>query len=67
MKYLKAVPEVQAPAPKFDPTTGSLLDEGSTFRWVRGADVQKTWRKYGWIPPTETKFKHVYTDAGLPD
>ena len=18
-----------------------------------GADVQKTWRKYGWIPPTE--------------
>lgn len=23
------------------------------FKWVSGADVQKTWRKYGWTPPSE--------------
>ena len=23
------------------------------FKWTPGADVQKTWRKYGWTPPSE--------------
>jgi len=23
------------------------------FVWTSGADVQKTWRKYGWTPPSE--------------
>jgi hypothetical protein len=25
------------------------------FKWTSGADVQATWRKYGWVPPTELK------------
>lgn len=25
------------------------------FVWTSGADVQKTWRKYGWVPPSEMK------------
>ena len=24
------------------------------FKWTSGADVQATWRKYGWTPPSET-------------
>ncbi len=24
------------------------------FKWTSGADVQSTWRKYGWTPPSET-------------
>lgn len=23
------------------------------FRWTSGADVQATWRRYGWEPPSE--------------
>ena len=23
------------------------------FKWTSGADVQATWRKYGWSPPSE--------------
>jgi len=29
------------------------------IKWASGSDVQKTWRKYGWIPPSETKFAHI--------
>ncbi len=25
------------------------------FKWTSGADVQATWRKYGWVPPSELK------------
>lgn len=25
------------------------------FIWTTGADVQATWRKYGWTPPSEAK------------
>lgn len=25
------------------------------FIWTTGADVQRTWRKYGWVPPSEIK------------
>lgn len=52
----KIVPVVQAEEEKIP----HLLDPD--FRWTRGADVQKTWRKYGWVPPSETKFKHIYTE-----
>jgi hypothetical protein len=23
------------------------------YKWTSGADVQATWRKYGWTPPSE--------------
>ena len=25
------------------------------FVWTSGADVQKTWRRYGWVPPSEQR------------
>lgn len=30
------------------------------FKWVAAKDtnVQATWRKHGWVPPTEQKAKH---------
>ena len=24
------------------------------FKWTSGADVQATWRKWGWTPPSES-------------
>lgn len=23
------------------------------FKWTSGADVQATWRKHGWVPPSD--------------
>ena len=25
------------------------------FVWTRGADVQATWRRFGWVPPSESR------------
>lgn len=25
------------------------------FAWTAGADVQATWRRFGWVPPSELK------------
>ena len=28
------------------------------FVWITGADVQATWRRYGWLPIEEAKAQH---------
>ena len=47
MKSLKIAPKsknkVSRPGTLFDPS----------FVYMKGADVQRTWKKYGWQPPTE--------------
>lgn len=40
------------PQPTLPPQT---LLQGKPYQ--RGADVQATWRKYGWVPPSEQKAK----------
>jgi len=40
------------PAPARQPTRpGTLFDP--SFVYMKGSDVQKTWRRYGWVPPSE--------------
>lgn len=41
------------------------------FKWHSGADVQATWRKYGWTPPSEKMTPpppplQVYTEPKQP-
>lgn len=36
------------------------------FKWTSGADVQATWRRYGWTPPSAGRAP-VYSDHKEPD
>ena len=35
------------------------------FKWTSGADVQATWRKYGWVPPSAGR-EPVYVEVCEP-
>lgn len=53
-------PKLKMADPKPNPEQASLTDLNSTFKWTRGADVQKTWRRYGWQPPTEYRNDYLF-------
>ena len=36
-----------------------------SYKWTSGADVQATWRKHGWTPPSEGKTP-VYVEPKEP-
>lgn len=36
-----------------------------SYKWTSGADVQATWRKHGWVPPSEGK-PPVYVEPKEP-
>ena len=42
------------------PVTSLAIDTDSTFVYQTGADVQKTWRKFGWTPPTEYRSDYEF-------
>lgn len=37
------------------------------YKWTSGADVQATWRKYGWTPPTGQPSTPILREAVLPE
>lgn len=43
-------------------TEPSLRITDTRFVPTRGADVQATWRKFGWVPPTEYKPTPVFVE-----
>lgn len=45
---------------KKKPPTSMACDLNSTFVYQSGADVQKTWRKYGWTPPSEYRSDYEF-------
>lgn len=45
---------------KKKPVTSLATDLNSTFVYQSGADVQKTWRKFGWTPPTEYRSDYEF-------
>ena len=36
------------------------------YKWTSGADVQATWRKHGWVPPSEGK-EPIYVEPEEPE
>lgn len=45
---------------KKKPVSPLATDLNSTFVYQSGADVQKTWRKFGWTPPTEYRSDYEF-------
>ena len=37
-----------------------LMGVNSKFIYQSGADCQKVWRRYGWIPPTEYRTDYEF-------
>lgn len=52
-KALKKLNLVKTETKKVKSRPALATDTNSTFVYQTGADVQKTWRKYGWVPPSE--------------
>jgi hypothetical protein len=42
------------------PVSCLAADLNSTFVYQSGANVQATWRKYGWVPPTEYRDDYLF-------
>lgn len=34
----------------------------NNFNYKRGADVQATWRRFGWVPPSEYKPEPAFVE-----
>lgn len=45
---------------KKKPRTPMATDLNSTFVYQSGANVQATWRRYGWVPPTEYRADYEF-------
>lgn len=49
-------PKPATPKKRKPVRTASLMDPDYQYVPVAaGVDVQKTWRRYGWVPPSEVK------------
>jgi len=42
---------------KYKVTLPSIPADDPRFIWTRGADVQATWKRFGWTSPSEQKEK----------
>ena len=40
--------------------SGLLAEKNSTFKYTPGGNVQATWRKYGWVPPSEYRDDYLF-------
>lgn len=52
MKTLPTPEDFLAQAKRTEPT---IPADDPRFVWTPGADVQATWRRFGWVPPSEAK------------
>ena len=42
------------------PMEAELTKKNSTFKYTPGGNVQATWRKYGWVPPSEYRDDYLF-------
>ena len=59
-RKLKAVERQLQPEVRPAPPARSILDPDFKYYPAAATDVQRTWRKFGWIPPSE-KFNESHS------
>ena len=52
---------IRSEVKKKRPASPLAIDTDSTFVYKTGADVQQTWRKFGWTPPTEYRSDYEFS------
>lgn len=55
---LRKLKSVEVPEKK--PTIPNLLDKNSRFVYTKGSDVMKTFKRYGFVPPTEYRNDYLF-------
>ena len=55
MRKFKAVDTIRQ-----EPKPSMVLDKNSKFVYKRGSDVMKTFKKYGFVPPTEYRNDYLF-------
>jgi len=45
---------------KEEPKQSHMTDRNSTFVWTKGADVMKTFKRHGFVPPTEYRNDYLF-------
>ena len=49
-----------ADKPREESKPAMATDKDSKFVWTMGADVMKTFRRYGFVPPTEYRNDYLF-------
>jgi len=52
-------PQVVTEPPKKE-VKPRLTDTNSTFVWTKGADVMKTFKRHGFVPPSEYRTDYLF-------
>ena len=53
-KYQVVEPQKEEPKPKL------ATDRKSKFVWTKGADVMKTFKRHGFVPPSEYRTDYLF-------
>lgn len=43
-----------------EPVKQKLIDKNSKFVWTKGSDVMKTFRRHGFVPPSEYRNDYLF-------
>ena len=52
LKSVDPIEQVKKPA--------MMVEKGSTFVYTKGSDVSKTFKRYGFVPPTEYRNDYLF-------
>ena len=60
MKLASVLRRYQVVEPPKKEVKPKLTDKNSKFVWTKGADVMKTFKRYGFVPPSEYRTDYLF-------